>query len=137
MRELAWQTFNSDIAKGAGLELDRAISDISQTKLVQHSLEGRPLSFKFKVLHSIGNQWNELKDQFSIRQWFKKLIDAIDAILDSLIDAAGGAGGLIKEFKDALGALWRNSHLTSNSSRPSGCDHGFAVACEYGRPVAR
>jgi hypothetical protein len=33
------------------------------------------------------------------------VVDAIDAVLDSLIEAAGGAGGLIKEFKDALRAL--------------------------------
>ena len=105
LHEMAWETFRFDIAEGAGLELVHAISDISPKKLRQHGLEGRPLRFKFNVLNSIGSQWEKVKGQFSIREWFKKLVDAIDAILDSLIDAADGAGGLIKEFKDALGAL--------------------------------
>ena len=38
-------------------------------------------------------------------EWFRKIIEAIDAALDSLIAAAGGVGGLVKEFKDALLAL--------------------------------
>jgi hypothetical protein len=46
-----------------------------------------------------------VRSQFRIRGWFKRLIEAIDAVLDSLIEAAGGVGGLIKEFKDALSAL--------------------------------
>lgn len=33
------------------------------------------------------------------------MADAIDAILDSLLDAAGGIGALLKEFKNALAAL--------------------------------
>ena len=105
LHDLAWETFRFDISEGAGLELDYAIRDIHLEKLHQHGLEGRPLRFKFKVLDSIGNQWEKVRGQFSVREWFKKLIEAIDAVLDSLIDAAGGAGGLIKEFKDALGAL--------------------------------
>ena len=105
LHDLAWETFRFDIAEGAGLELDYAIRDISPERLRRHGLEGRPLRFKFKVLDAIGNQWERVKGQLSIREWFKKVIEAIDAVLDSLIDAAGGAGGLIKEFKDSLSAL--------------------------------
>lgn len=114
-RDLALETFLYDITDGAGLQLDRAIGNISETRLITHGLVGRPLKFKFKVLDSIANQWPDIhqvrdlrgrfRRGFSIREWFKKIIDAIDAILDSLIDAAGGAGGLIKEFKYALSAL--------------------------------
>jgi hypothetical protein len=103
--DLAWETFRFDIAEGAGLELDRAIANISGDVLYMHGLEGRPLRFKFAVLNSIGNRWGKLGGRPSIREWFKKIVEAIDAILDSLIDAAGGAGGIIKEFKDALMAL--------------------------------
>lgn len=46
-----------------------------------------------------------MRGQFSIREWFRKIIEAIDAALGSLIDAAAGIGGLLKEFKDALLAL--------------------------------
>lgn len=103
--EFAKQTFRYDIAEGAGLELDKAIELIPSGAIYIHGLEGRPLRFKIQVLDSLGNQWERLKGQFSVKEWFKKMIEAIDAILDSLIDAAGGAGGLIKEFKDALYAL--------------------------------
>ncbi len=47
--------------------------------------------------------WNNLQG-LPIREWFVKMVASIDAILDSLIDAAG-VGGIIKEFKDSLAAL--------------------------------
>jgi hypothetical protein len=56
-------------------------------------------------MDSIGRRWNHVRGQFSIREWFRKIIEAIDAALGSLIDAAAGIGGLLKEFKDALLAL--------------------------------
>jgi len=59
----------------------------------------------FELSYLLGGLQEKVRGQFSVREWFKKIIDAIDAILDSLIDAACGTGGLIKEFKDALGAL--------------------------------
>lgn len=105
LQGLAWETFSQDVAEGAGLELDRAIPGISQATLRTHGLQGRPLKFKLAVLDSIANQWERLRGQLSVREWFRKIIEAIDAILDSLIDAAGGAGSIIKEFKDALAAL--------------------------------
>ena len=115
LRQLAIETFAYDIMQGAGLELDDAINNISNETLITHGLTGRPLHFKFRVLDSIANQYlaiqkkrdirGRFKKQLSIREWLKKILDAIDAILDSLIDAAGGAGGLIKEFKDALASL--------------------------------
>lgn len=105
LHNLAWETFQFDIAEGAGLELDNAIGNISRETLRQHGLEGRSLRFKFQVLDAIANQWEIVGHQLSIRTWFKKVLAAIDAVLDSLIDAAGGSGGVIKEFKDSLRAL--------------------------------
>jgi len=105
LHDLALDTYKHDILNGAGLRLDSAIPKIGPRSLNDHGLEGRPLKFKFGVLASISNQWTQARASFSIRDWFKKIVDAIDAILDSLIDAAGGAGGLIKEFKDALSSL--------------------------------
>jgi len=104
LQGLAWETFNRDVTEGAGLELDRVIPVIPQVSLHAHGLVGRPLRFKIAVLNSIANQWESLRGQLSVREWFRKVVDAIDAILDSLIDAAG-TGGIIKEFKDALAAL--------------------------------
>lgn len=107
LQELAQRTMQADIQDGVAL-LKKAIPDeIPESRLLQHGLIGRPLQFKFRVLDSIGRQWEAVQalGKLSIRDWVKRLFDAIDAILDSLIDAAGGAGGLIKEFKDALAAL--------------------------------
>lgn len=112
---LAVETYRLDVCEGAGLELDKAIESIPEKMLFAHGLSGRPLKFKFRVLDSIANEWkmfdissgrrNRFTVHRSLKAWFKRMIDAIDAILDSLIDAAGGAGGLIKEFKDSLSAL--------------------------------
>ena len=103
--DLAMDTMRHDIAQGAGLELDKAIHQIGNARLYSHGLEGRPLKFKFQVLNSIANQWKSVRRDFSVREWFKQVVEAIDAILDPLIDAADGAGRLIKEFKDALSSL--------------------------------
>jgi hypothetical protein len=113
LRELAQDTYNNDVRAEAGRMRD-VIGKIPSDLLDQHGLRRRPLKFKLRVLDSIANAWERIRDQFlrgdirrflSIREWLKKIVDAIDAVLDSLIAAAAGAGGLIKEFKDALRAL--------------------------------
>ena len=105
LRELARETFRSDVMEIGGPELRSAIREISDRALRSHGLTGRPARFKFRVLNSIANMWELVRGQGRVLGWFKQIVEAIDAILDSLIDAAGGAGGLIKEFKDALSAL--------------------------------
>ena len=103
LRDLARETFNGDVVESAG-ELNNAIANISERVLASHGLVGRPARFKFRVLNSIANLW-PARAQLRIRGWFKQMVEAIDAILGSLVDAAGGAGGIIKEFKDALAPL--------------------------------
>jgi hypothetical protein len=72
------------------------------------------LKFKLRVLNTVANRWKRIREQFKVgtlrrmhaaREWFKKIIETIDAVLDSLIEAASGAGGLIRQFKDALRSL--------------------------------
>jgi hypothetical protein len=113
LRSLALDTFKSDVRPAAGRMRD-VIGKIPGQLLTEHGLRGRPLKFKLRVLNSIANRWRRIREQFkegslrrmlAAREWFKKIVEAIDAVLDSLIEAAGGAGGLIKEFKDALRAL--------------------------------
>ncbi|HET6419832.1 MAG TPA: hypothetical protein VFG19_06740 [Geobacteraceae bacterium] len=104
LRELAMETFHKDVREGV-FHLRQEIPRIPEKQLVFHGLIHRPMRFKLKVLDSIGQKWETVRGQFSVRDWLKKIIEAIDAILDSLIHAAGGAGGIIKEFKDALSAL--------------------------------
>ena len=105
LHDLALETYRYDIAEGAIQQLLSEIPKITETKIQKHGLEGRPLKFKFHVINTVANQLNSAKRHFSVRSSFKKLIDAIDALLDSLIEAAGGAGGMIKEFKDSIGSL--------------------------------
>ena len=105
LHELAWGTFNHDVQEGVEA-LSRAVEEIPQAAIDAHGLENRPLHFKFRVLGSIDSQWERFRGlTASVREWLKKIIAAIDAVLDSLISAAGGTGGVIKEFKDALAAL--------------------------------
>jgi hypothetical protein len=105
LHELAIDTFEHDVLESAS-QLKEASYEISERSLIDHGLIGRPMRFKLRVLDFIGRNWKrKIQGQFSVREWLKKIIDAIDAILDSLIDAAGGKGGMIKEFKDAVAAL--------------------------------
>lgn len=126
LQQVAHETLRFDILEGAGLELDNQIEGIDNQRLTHHGLLGRPLHFKFRVISAIEGsfdtalagetmppvpkEWTVIprnwRRWFTMREWFKKMVDAIDAVLDSLLDsAAPGAGGIIKEFKDALRAL--------------------------------
>ncbi len=104
LRAMAFQTFTQDVVPGIR-RLQAAIPEIPDGALKEHGLLGLPLKFKLSVADTVGRRWDAVKRNLNVREWFARIIDAIDAILDSLIDAAGGAGGLIKEFKDALRAL--------------------------------
>lgn len=101
--DLARDTFQADVVKIGGPELRSAIEKISNQALRSHGLSGRALRFKLKVLDSVSSMWGKVKG-VAIAGWLKRTIEAIDAILGSLTDATG-AGGIIKEFKDALAAL--------------------------------
>jgi hypothetical protein len=101
---LARETFRTDVDRSAR-ELLATIPQIPERALDIHGLLGRPMRFKNRVVDSIGRQWERVRAQLSIPEWFRKIVEAIDAALDSLIAAAGGVGGIIKEFKDALLAL--------------------------------
>lgn len=104
LRNMASETLREDISR-AGSGLRDAIPGISSSALANHGLRGRPLRFKFNVLAAIARQWEKVKGKLTVRAWFKKMCEAIDAILDSLIEAAGAIGAVMKEFKDALSAL--------------------------------
>jgi hypothetical protein len=111
--KLAQDTYEKDV-RPAARRMRNVIGKIDESILDRHGLRNRPLKFKLRVLNSIANRWRRIQEQFkagtlrrmlAAREWFKKIVEAIDAVLDSLIEAASGAGALIKEFKDALRAL--------------------------------
>ena len=93
--EQARETFALDVAERGVPELVQAIDAIPPEALHAHGLEGRPLRFKLRVLKAVANLWPRLRPQWSIRDWLKKIIDAIDAVLGSLVEAAGGPGGIV------------------------------------------
>lgn len=98
--------FGSEEMTSGFAELTEAINSINPKNMESHGLYGSNLRFKFGVLGHISSEFpRRMSDQFTVRGWFQRIVAAIDALLDSLIDATAGAGGLIKEFKDALGAL--------------------------------
>lgn len=102
LRPLARETFRGDVREVGGSELRNAIPRIDSQTRRSHGLSGRALRFKLKVVDSIAGMWGVAG--LNIPGWLKRLIEAIDAILGSLVEAAH-AGGIIKEFKDALSAL--------------------------------
>jgi hypothetical protein len=104
LRQLAQAGMQIDVPRAGG-RLRDAIPQIRPERLDEHGLRGAPLHFKFRVLAAISRQWERVKGTVSVRGWFKQMVDAIDAVLDSLLEAAGAVGALLKEFKDALGAL--------------------------------
>lgn len=88
----------------AANELSAAIGEIPERKLIRHGLVGHSARFKFNVIASVSSAWNRMRGQFTVRAGFKRVVEAIDGPLGSLVDAAG-VGGAIKEFKDAVLAL--------------------------------
>ena len=104
LRGLAIETFQSDVREAASL-LKQSIPVIPASQSHIHGLSGSALKFKLAVVDAVTKQWQSARANLNPREWLRRAIDAIDALLDSLIAAAGGAGGLIKEFKDALRAL--------------------------------
>ena len=111
LRELAIATYHENISTDVN-ELINVIPEISKKKIHQHGLVGLPAKFKYNVVATIEQREPQvklkeswIKRQLSKRKWLKKIFEAIDAILDSIIAAAGGAGGLVMEFKKALSAL--------------------------------
>jgi len=103
LRDLALVAYETDIL-GSASELDAAIDEIPEGELIRHGLVGNSARFKFNVIAAVSKAWNNLAGRFSIRAGFRRVIEAVDVPLGSLVDAAG-TGGAIKEFKDALLAL--------------------------------
>jgi hypothetical protein len=109
LQRMAIDSYETDLRSRAE-ELRAAIRDIPERALVQHGLIGRSAVFKYNVLATVSLGWGRrrrgrIRRLFTVRGGFRRVVEAIDAVLASLIDAAGGAGGAIKEFKDALLAL--------------------------------
>lgn len=104
LRQLALESFNADVIPAAE-DLKIAISKINNEDLKHHGLTGTAARFKYAVIAKLAKSWRRYKGQFTVGKTFRSLLEAVDAVLDSMISAANGNGGLIKEFKDVIMAL--------------------------------
>lgn len=108
LQQQAQATFEADIIPSANALIEH-IPELDETQIERHGLSGQPLAFKFAVIGTISRQWENVRDALRLPEWLKRLIDAIDVVLKSIIDAATitmpGIGGALVEFKDAIAAL--------------------------------
>ena len=72
-----------------------AISETPDDRIHEHALQGPQLSFKLRVVRFFADRFAETSGPSQLR----KLLDTLEGLLDSIIDAAG-TGGAIKEYKD-------------------------------------
>ena len=81
-------------------EFDRlggAIAEISPESIERHGLYGDPLRFKLAVVR----HWYDAFRGVGGVGLLRRLLDALEGLLDSIIDAAG-TGGAVKEIKEAI-----------------------------------
>lgn len=93
----AWNQFDETFNIESEIEKIRSASD--QT-LIDHGLFGAQLTLKLTIIEKFYETWNSTK----LHKFLKKLIDAIDNLLDSMIEAFS-INGALKELKDAFGAM--------------------------------
>src|SRR5690348_16877911 len=84
LRQSAIDTFRYDVLEGAAA-LRNAIPGIGIERLRAHGLLGRAQRFKLGVIASIARKWNAVKGKLTVRGWLKQIFEAIDVVLDSLI----------------------------------------------------
>ena len=75
--------------------LRERIPEIPKENVVDHALEGPQLTMKLRIVRYFADNFQELGG-VSV---FKRLLDSLEGLLDSIIDASG-TGGAVKEFKD-------------------------------------
>jgi hypothetical protein len=69
----------------------------------RHGLVGDQLAFKVGVVEALAVGWRQTFGSQK-RGWLKKILDAIDALLDSLAEIVPGLGS-VKEIKESLESL--------------------------------
>jgi hypothetical protein len=78
--------------------IQRRIRDVTdQTTWTDHGLNGQQLRFKLAVIRFFHQRYIAIGG----RRLLKKLLDIIDDLLDSILEAIG-AGGAISEIKDFI-----------------------------------
>jgi len=100
--DLARRSFEEDVVP-AIREMVNSVDEVGEEILRLHGLLGLPAKFKLEALKFNAKRWRRYRGQLTVRKSFVALFQAVDVVLDSIIDALGtGLGGLVKEFKDML-----------------------------------
>lgn len=73
------------------------LKKVEEDKLTQHGLTGAQLEFKEKIIRWIKDKFKKVGG----KSLFRRLLDTIEPILDSIMSAIG-AGGAIREFKESM-----------------------------------
>jgi hypothetical protein len=89
----AWPAAGEDL-----LSLGGRIATAPVAVLASHGLVGASLHFKLGVVR---RAWTNFAADRVIK-WLRKLLAAIDTLLESIVDALGPAGAAAKEIKQAL-----------------------------------
>lgn len=93
----AWSEFEGDFNLD---EAQNRIRSLSEERMIAFGLYGAQLRLKLTIIARLRSEWLD----FGGDNILKKLIDAIDTLLDSLI-AATGINEALKELKDILRGL--------------------------------
>lgn len=86
------------------LELKENVSRAEPISLEDHGLTGTELQYKLSVINHAGERFFYFLSQRVVPLvgiWLKKLLEALDKFLTSLLDAVGGSGA-IGEYKSFM-----------------------------------
>ena len=75
--------------------LKSAVGEISEERVADHALEGAEFRMKIRIVRFFSDRFERMGGVWP----FRRLLDTLEGLLDSIIDAAG-TGGAIKEYKD-------------------------------------
>ncbi len=104
---LAWDSVERRFEDYAEL-----VKGASTDDLENHGLTESELAFKFAAINFVAGRFYALGDGSSLgqrRRWLKKLLEIIDKLLKSILDAIPG-GGAISEYKDFCESLIPDDH---------------------------
>ncbi|MEA2255788.1 MAG: hypothetical protein QOG35_1833 [Solirubrobacteraceae bacterium] len=105
--DVASRAWEDILARGELEMLERAIaSEIYDERLDRVGLSGPSLEFKLAVVQAAHDNARRGGDEPGprLRALLRRLLDAIDVVLDSLVGALHGIGEVLREFKEALRA---------------------------------
>lgn len=99
--ELFFPELLPHLRDGAGnlpVHIDRlksAVDDIPADRIEDHALDGPEFLMKIRIVRFFADRFGQYGGIIP----FRRLLDTLESLLDSIIDAAG-TGGAIKEYKE-------------------------------------